>query len=72
MQGKAAETTNLNTITGRQSGAHLFQNCLYGKIDILSLEVGLPTSQQFNEFRLGHGCLIIYETEIAKTIDAAQ
>src|SRR3546814_657787 len=55
MQGKTAETADLDAIAVGQRPAHHFQQRLHGHVDILGLQVALALGEDFDQFRFGHG-----------------
>lgn len=58
MEGEAAESTDLDTIAGRQRLAHLFKHTFDGKLYIAVREVALFLGDDIDQFGLCHSSLI--------------
>lgn len=54
MQGKTPESTDFDTLAMGKGTPHHFQQGLHCEIDVISFQMRLPTTEDFNEFGFGH------------------
>ena len=61
MEGKTAETPDLDAVAGGKRLSHLLEHGLDGQLDILGRKKALLGDDTFDQLRLGHGFPFVFK-----------